>query len=162
MRVIKFSVLTILVFIIAWIIFRTFQQPVFQIYAQLQIPLINNPKIAIKHLLVGSFVLGLCIGLFITVYNYLTLSLKLRKKEKSYKELSDYTDHLKKKLENMTDQPSHTLPLSAPENGELPEPQVKGSLQEKDLSIEYRDSNNDTENRVASAKDFLGDREEAI
>lgn len=161
MRVIKLSVLTILVFIIAWIIFRTFQQPVFQIYAQLQIPLINNPKIAIKHLLVGSFVLGLCIGLFITVYNYLTLSLKLRKKEKDYKELSAYTDSLKNDLEGVTELSSQRLPLSAPEDGELPEPQVKGSLQEKDLSIEELD-NNANENQVASAKDFLDDREETI
>ena len=161
MRVIKFSVLTILVFIIAWIIFRTFQQPVFQIYAQLQIPLINNPKIEIKHLLVGSFVLGLCIGLFITVYNYLTLSLKLRKKDKNYNELSEYTDSLKKELEEVTERSSQRLPPSTLEREELPGSQVNGSLQEKDLSIEVLDSKNN-ENRVVGIENSLDDREEAI
>lgn len=98
MRFMKWTLFFAVSFVAAWIIIFTFIQEPFQTLVPAKLLYYTTPPVPIYYYLAGSFVLGLGIGLGVAIYNFISLSMQLRKSRHAYTELSSYADTLKIKV----------------------------------------------------------------
>jgi len=98
MKKFKWAAYFIVCFMVAWIVIFTFSQEPFKQAVPAKILMYTTGPIPIYVYLLMSLVFGLTLGLVIAVYYYWILSVKLKKKTKEYKKLSNYTDIIKSRI----------------------------------------------------------------
>jgi len=82
MKVFKWLVLFAIAFLTAWILIFTFNQDPFKAKVPAQVLLYKTPPVAIYIYLTGAFLVGLLVGLWVAIYNYVTLKSKLSRATK--------------------------------------------------------------------------------
>ncbi|MFW6254738.1 MAG: LapA family protein [Chitinivibrionales bacterium] len=87
MRFAKWAIFFALSFICSWILITTFSQEVFRTPVEAKIITYETPPIPLYGYVLGAFAVGLLLGLFMAIYNYITLSAKNRRKNKRMKTL---------------------------------------------------------------------------
>ncbi len=102
MKLLKWSVFFIFAFVVSFIILRTFSQDVFKEAVPARVLGNETPAIPIYIYIAGAFTLGLVIGLFVAVYNFVTGASEGFKKSKRIKELEKELDFLKDQQVNMS------------------------------------------------------------
>jgi len=82
MRFLKWSVLFLAAFMVAWVLIFTFSQPPFRIAVPARILAYQTPSIPIYVYVAGGFGIGLLIGLWVALYYYFILQRQIRRKSK--------------------------------------------------------------------------------
>ncbi len=102
MKLLKWGIFFIFAFVVSFIILRTFSQDVFKEAVPARLLGNETPAIPIYMYIAGAFTLGLLIGLFVAVYNFVTSASDSFKKSKRLKELEKEVDFLKDQQANMS------------------------------------------------------------
>lgn len=82
MRFMKWSVLFVAAFIVAWILIFTFTQEPFRVTVSAKILAYQTPAIPVYIYVAGAFAIGLLIGLWVAIYYYIIQSRQLHIKSK--------------------------------------------------------------------------------
>lgn len=102
MKLLKWGVFFVFAFVVSFIILRTFSQDVFKEAVPARILGNQTPAIPIYIYIAAAFVVGLIIGFFVVVYNFVTSASENYKKSKRIKELEKELDFLKDQQANMS------------------------------------------------------------
>lgn len=87
MKIIRFLLIFTSAFLLAWILIFTFIQPPFKVPAAAKVLVWDTPAIPIYLYVAGAFLLGLAVGVVISLVNYLALSANLRRVQHECAEL---------------------------------------------------------------------------
>jgi hypothetical protein len=99
MKSLKWVIVFTIAFAFAWVTIFTFNQEPFRIQVPAKLILWQTRAIPVYFYLVGAFVSGLFIGLFIAFYNKIVFSSKLKKKIMELRIVNQDVDILKQELE---------------------------------------------------------------
>jgi uncharacterized membrane protein YciS (DUF1049 family) len=94
-KFVKWGLFFLLAFIVSFILLRTFSQEAFRQIAPGRVLGYRTPEIPIYYFIAGAFAIGLFIGLFIAIYNYIAFTAEGIKKSKRIKDLEKQVDFLK-------------------------------------------------------------------
>ena len=94
MKFVKWGIFFLLAFLISFILLRTFSQEPFRQIAPARILGYRTSEIAIYYFVAGAFGIGLIIGLFVAVYNYIAFTADGLKKSNHIKDLEKQVDFL--------------------------------------------------------------------
>ncbi len=82
-------------FLCSWVLITTFSQDVFRTAVPARILTYTTPPIPMYGYVMGAFFVGLFLGVFMAIYNYISLSAKTRKKGKTIKAMEKEIEGLK-------------------------------------------------------------------
>jgi TolA-binding protein len=105
MKFVKWGIFFAVAFVISFILLRTFSQEAFRQAAPARILGYRSPEIPIYYFIAGSFLIGLGIGLFIAIYNYITHTAENMKKSRKIKDMEKQLDTMNDKIAKL---PHHT------------------------------------------------------
>ena len=94
MKKIKWIAISILIIAISIILYQTFTQEIFTKKISLLIFVYETPEIPIYFYVLGAFLIGLLIGLFIAVYNFFTYKSDQHKNKKKILQLEKDIEYL--------------------------------------------------------------------
>jgi hypothetical protein len=154
MRLLKWVVLFVLSFLFAWIVIFTFIQEPFMQAVPGKVLMYETPAVPIYLYLAGALVLGLAVGLGISLYYYVTLSAEIRRRKKEVRGLEEELDGVKRDLARRTAaEPSPPAPVP---------PAAKPAPLDEDLSEEgLKQPDLTADERASDPESFLDDNEEA-
>jgi hypothetical protein len=89
MKLIKWLFFFAIAFLISMVVITTFSQPAFMAAVPVRILFYYSREIPIYFYIAGAFFAGLAIGLLVAVWNYFSLSGKIRQKNKTVRSLED-------------------------------------------------------------------------
>ena len=109
MKFVKWGIFFLFAFAVSFVLLQTFSQEPFRKIAPACILGYRTPEIAIYYFIAGAFAIGLFIGLFIAIYNYIAFTAEGIKKSKHIKDLE-------KRVDFLNDQVARSAPdLESPE-----------------------------------------------
>lgn len=137
MRFIKAGIFFAVSFAIAWILIFTFIQAPFHHPVPAKLLWRQTPPYPIFYYLIGAFVIGLAIGIGISVYYYVVLSVQVHKKAREARKAEKRARALEEQLEDCVhadqEQPEALpAPVDAPE----PTPEVPPRSPSRDVEEE--------------------------
>lgn len=94
MKLLKWGVVFLSSFFISFILIQTFSQDAFKELAPGRIIKFTTPSIPIYWYIIGSFLTGLCVGLIVAFYNFITSTSTSFRKSRRIKELEKDVDYL--------------------------------------------------------------------
>jgi len=106
MKFFKGATVFAIAFAAAWVIIFTFIQTPFQQTVPAKLLWYQTPPYPIYYYLIGSFVLGLLIGLGAAGYSYLATAMQLRKQKRETREQRERAEGLERQLEGVASQPT--------------------------------------------------------
>ncbi len=101
MRFLKWSVLFIAAFMMAWILIFTFTQEPFKYLVPARILAYQTPPIPVYLYVAGAFSIGLLIGLWVALYYFIVQKRLLGMKSKEANTLEKQLIHYKNELERL-------------------------------------------------------------
>jgi hypothetical protein len=111
MKLLKWILIFVVAFMVAWVLIFTFTQPPFAQGVPAKIFTYRTPSIPVYIYVAGAFLTGLLLGCSLALYNYITGSLKVRK--------------ISKKLRSVESELA-VLKVSAEDHSVLPAPDLYG------------------------------------
>lgn len=99
MRLLKWAIFFAISFVISWILITTFSQWQFQTGAPIRVVTYQTREFPLYYYPIGTFAIGLLIGLGMAVYNYVTLQARLRGKNKQTKKLEEQVARLRGEMD---------------------------------------------------------------
>jgi uncharacterized membrane protein YciS (DUF1049 family) len=99
MRFLKAALIFLASFVVAWIIIFTFIQEPFHHPAPAKVLWYESPPFPIYYYVVGTFLVGLLIGIIMSAYYYITLSVTIAKKDRELRALAGRVGQIEKALE---------------------------------------------------------------
>jgi uncharacterized membrane protein YciS (DUF1049 family) len=91
MRFLKWGIVFLVAFTIAWVLIFTFSQEPFSAKVAIRLPGLKTPQFPIYGFVAAAFLSGLLIGVLISIYNYVIYKVDIRKKSKRIHELEQMT-----------------------------------------------------------------------
>lgn len=110
MKLLKWILLFVVAFLVAWILIFTFTQPPFAQGVPAKIFTYRTPSIPVYIYVAGAFMTGLLLGCSLALYNYITGGLKVRKLSKKLRSAESELAILKVSTVSQSSLPPQDLP----------------------------------------------------
>jgi len=91
MRFLRWGIVFLIAFTIAWVLIFTFSQEPFGAKVAVRLPGLKTPQFPIYSFVAVAFLSGLLIGVLISIYNYIIYKIDIGKKTKRIIELEQMT-----------------------------------------------------------------------
>ncbi len=108
MKLFKWALIFIFCLLLAIILIQNFTLEAFKQSVSAHILFYTTPQIPVYSYMIGSFISGLFIGLFVALYNFISSTKNNRKKSKEIKKLEKERDALIIKKDENLNQEKHT------------------------------------------------------
>jgi hypothetical protein len=107
MRFVKILITFAVGFALAWVMVVTFGQSEFQARVPARVFGWISPAIPVYLYIVGAGVLGLLVGLLVSLWTYLSMASQIRSRKRTIRDLEDSADSLKRTIAELSqDQPA--------------------------------------------------------